>query len=539
MQTPLTPLEVLQSYPPHDDTLPGLLRSRCARCAEAEFLAGDVRSWRYGQACLAALRLAGLLRAHRVERGDRIAFVSLNSDLGALLLLAAGRLGAVFVPINPALTGQEIGYVLKHCEPRLVVAQPDYAARMREIVTGTVVLETTALGDAAPDAPGVLATLEAGTDATDSEMPAPAPDDPLIIIYTSGTTGFPKGVVHSQRNFVWTAEAFVQRMHLQPGERLLAILPFFHINALFYSLGGALACGGTLITTPRFSASRFWELAEYHGATQLNLLAAVGNILAKRPRREFRPGHRIRKIYGGPISVEMMDVFQREFGVPDLIEGYGTTEVPGAFNNPFDGPRKIGSIGLPARHPRHPDGFVRARVVDDDGNVLPPGATGELLVNTRIAMLQYFRDAGQTRLAFDGDWLRTGDLARHDEEGYFYFVARKKDIIRRRGENISGAELDRVLGSHPDILEAAAIGVPAPLGDEDIMAVLVSRSDPPPTPQAILDWCARHLAAMKLPRYLVYADALPHTASQRVAKFQLRQDASLLARAYDREAAAR
>lgn len=534
---PLTPLEVLQSYPPHDDTLPGLLHSRCARCGEAEWLAGEIRPWRYEQAWQASLYLAHLLRARGVARGDRIALVSLNSDLSALLLVAAGHLGAVFVPINPALAKQEIGYMLNHCKPRVVVAQPDHAAQAHDAATGASVLETTELGDTAPDAPAMLAALRAAAGTTGNELPTPAPDDPLVIIYTSGTTGLPKGVVHSQRNFVWAAEAFIQRMHLQPGERLLAILPFFHINALFYSLGGSLACGGTLVTTPRFSASRFWRLAERHGATQLNILAAIGNILAKRPRSEFRSGHHIRKIYGGPISAEMMDVFQHEFGIPDLVEGYGMSEVPGAFNNPFDGPRKIGSIGLPARHPRHPDGFVEARLVGDDGQVLAVGATGELQVRTRIAMLHYFEDPEQTRLAFDDGWLRTGDLARRDANGYYYFVARKKDIIRRRGENISGAELDRVLSSHPDILEAAAIGVPAPLGDEDIMAVLISRRTPPPPPQAVLDWCAQRLAAMKLPRYLVYADSLPHTASQRVAKFQLKQDATLLMRAYDREAA--
>jgi crotonobetaine/carnitine-CoA ligase len=363
----------------------------------------------------------------------------------------------------------------------------------------------------------------------------PAPGDPLVIIYTSGTTGFPKGVVHSHRNFVLAAEAFVERMHLQPGERLMAILPFFHVNALFYSFGGAMACGGTLVTVPRFSASRFWEVAARHGATQLNILAAVGNILVKRPRSEFDPSHRIRKIYGGPIPADMMKAFQQEFGVPDLIEGFGMSEIPGAMNNPFDGVRKVGSIGLPARHPRFPDGFAQARIADEDGRELPPRETGEMQIRTPIAMLHYFNDPAQTAQAFVDGWLRTGDLAWRDEDGYFHFVARKKDIIRRRGENIAGAEIDRVIADHPQILEAAAIGVPASLGDEEILAVLVARSTPPP-PQDIVAWCRERMAAMKVPRYIVFADALPHTPSQRVAKFVLKQDRTLLARAWDREA---
>jgi crotonobetaine/carnitine-CoA ligase len=535
----LLPLEVLASYPAHDETLPSFLRSRAQARPAAELLAGEIRGWRYDDARKASALLAGLLRSHGVGKGDRVALVSLNSDLGPLLLLALGRVGAVFVPVNPALGAQEIGYVLAHCEPRLVIAQADVLQRVREIAGGLegapAVLGTDALGDAQADAAGVLRML-AGVAAPCAVAEGLGADDPLVIIYTSGTTGFPKGVVHSHRNFVWAAEAFVERMHLQPDDRLLAILPFFHINALFYSFGGALACGGTLVTVPRFSASQFWHMAARHGATQLNILAAVGNILAKRPRGEFDAAHRIRKIYGGPISAEMMATFQQEFGVPDLIEGFGMSEIPGAFNNPFEGPRKIGSIGKPARHPRLAGSFAEAKVVDDDRRTVPHGTVGELLVRTRISMLHYFKDPAQTREAYADGWLCTGDLARQDEDGYFYFVARKKDIIRRRGENISGAELDRVLGSHPDILEAATIGVPAPLGDEDILAVLVSRAQPAPSPQAVLQWCARHLAAMKLPRFIVFVDALPHTASQRVAKFQLKQDGSLLPRAYDREA---
>lgn len=541
----LTPLAVLDSFVRHEETLAALLRSRRLRRADAELLAGEIRSWSYADAEAATALLASAILGHGVARGDRVVVVSRNSDLALLVFLALGRIGAVFVPVNPAITAEDIGYILAHSKPALVIAQEDLLQRLVDIAEGAnpapQVIGTASLGDDADDAAGVLAYL-----ADSSRVPAatadalqrqcgPRPDDPLVMIYTSGTTGYPKGVVHSHHNFVQAAEAFVERLHLQRGERLFAVLPFHHINALFYSFGGALACGGTLITVAQFSASRFWTLAALHRATQLNILAAVGNILAKRPRSEFDPNHRIRKIYGGPISEEMMRVFQREFGVPDLIEGYGMSEIPGAFNNPFDGPRKLGSIGKPARHPRH-ERFVEARIVDDQGEEVACNDAGELLVRTPIAMLYYFDDPVQTAQAFVDGWLRTGDMARRDEDGYYYFIARKKDIIRRRGENISGAELDRVLGDHPDVLEAAAIGVPAPLGDEDILVVLVARTNPPPSPACILDWCAERLAAIKVPRYVVFVSALPHTASQRIVKYRLRADPSLLQRAYDREA---
>jgi len=534
----LLPLEVLDSYPRHEETLPAMLASRTAACPQRELLAGELRGWAYSQAQEGARLLAGALRAHGVQRGDRVVHVSLNADWGPLLLLALGQLGAVVVPANPALTPQELAYVLRHCGTRLAIAPRENVPLVRDAAAqapqepAVVVAED--FDGGAADADAFLARLRA---LPRKPLPAPpAPTDPLVIIYTSGTTGFPKGVVHSHRNYVLAAEAFVERMHLQPAERLMAILPFFHINALFYSLGGAIACGGTLVTMKRFSASRFWQVAARHGATQLNILAAVGNILPKRPRSEYDPTHCIRKIYGGPIPAEMMKAFQEEFGVPDLIEGFGMSEIPGAMNNPFCGIRKVGSIGQPARHPRFPQGFADARIADDDGRELPDGEIGEMQIKTPIAMLHYFDAAKQTADAFIDGWLRTGDLARRDEDGYFYFVARKKDIIRRRDENISGAELDRVIASHPQVVEAAVIGVPAPLGDEDILAVLVARTSPPPAPEEIVAWCASRLAAMKLPRYILFTDTLPHTPSQRVAKFVLKQDATLVARAWDREA---
>ncbi|MGH8260179.1 MAG: AMP-binding protein, partial [Steroidobacteraceae bacterium] len=361
------------------------------------------------------------------------------------------------------------------------------------------------------------------------------PDDAAVVIYTSGTTGFPKGVVHTHRTYILAAEGFVSRMRLQPDERLLTVMPFFHINALFYSFGGAVASGGMLITVPQFSASRFWHLAAATGATEFNFLAAVGNILMNRPRSEFEPAHRIAKIYGGPISARMTQVFQEEFQVPALIEGYGMSEIPGACCNPFLGPHKAGSIGLPAVHPLYPGAFSELRVVDEAGRDVPAAEEGELLVRTPMMFKEYLDDPVQTAAAFRDGWFLTGDLVRRDADGYVYFIARKKDIIRRRGENIAGAELDRVLAEHPAVHEAAAIGVPAELGEEDVLAVVVPKAGAHLAPRELIEWSRGRLAAMKVPRYIVIADTLPHTPSHRVAKHILKSDKSLVARAFDAE----
>jgi crotonobetaine/carnitine-CoA ligase len=540
MRKMLTPGEVLAKYAPHADTIPSLLSSRREALADAEALRFEGRSWTYAELDRASDLLAAVIAGFGVRRGDRVALIAQNSDLAIVQFLALAKSGAIFVPANPALRDTDLRYILAHCEAKLIVAAATEAERMRALAAalpGTPpVLDTDRLGATAQNITGVIEAIGAHASAPPPQVQVSA-SDPVVVIYTSGTTGLPKGVLHSHRNHVWAGEAFVERMHLQPTDRLLTMLPFFHVNALFYSWGGALAAGGTLITAAGFSASRLWDLAAECGATEFNTIAAVGNILAKRPRSEFNAAHRITKIYGGPISAEMCDVFQNEFHIPDLIEGYGMSEIPGACNNPFDGTRKIGSIGKPARHPRLGGTFVQMKIADDDGRELPPRQLGEILVKTPIVMLGYLNDPEQTRAAFIDGWFRTGDVAWQDEDGYFYFVTRKKDIIRRRGENISGAEIDRVLGSHPDILEAAAIGVPAELGEEEIMAVLVARTTSPPAPEEIVKWCAEHLAAMKVPRYVVFVDAMPHSSSHRVAKFRLKEDGSLLARAFDRELA--
>jgi crotonobetaine/carnitine-CoA ligase len=529
----LSPRAVLARYGAHDDTVPGLLASRAATRAVCPALRFEQREHTYAEVAESTRLLANWLARQGVVAGSPVAFVAPNSDLCVLAFLACAHLGALFVPTNPALTDTELTYVLRHCRASHVIAPDASLARLSALcVTAPVLLALEMLGGSEHSAADVSARLRelAGTDADAHGVVTPA--TPLVVVYTSGTTGFPKGVVHSHRNYVWAAEAFVERMHLQPDERLLTVLPFFHINALFYSLGGALAAGACLITTAGFSASRFWDYAAEVGATQFNTLAAVGSILCRRPRSEFNPGHRIRKVYGGPISADMETTFRDAFGVPVLIEGYGMSEIPGACNNPYAGPHKTGSIGVPARHPRFSEAFVAMRVVDDSGREVPREAIGELEVRTPIAFLGYLHDLEQTAAAHRDGWFCTGDLVRQAADGYFYFIARKKDIIRVRGENVAGAELDRVLAAHPGISEAATIGVPAELGDEDILAVLVSRAEPPTIPELVA-WCGAQLTPIKIPRYWVFVDELPHTPSHRVAKHKLKSDAKLRARAQE------
>ncbi|WP_353090563.1 AMP-binding protein [Methylibium sp.] len=536
--TELAPAEVLALYPRHCDTVPSLLASRAAAVPEAPAIRfGTSPAWTYAQLAAGVEQLGRGLRARGIGPGARVAHVAPNSDIAVLLFLALAQLGAVFVPLNPTLTDDEWRYQLAHAEVTAIACGEALAPRLEALAAALarpawrLPLELIGLDADEPDE--ALQRLQGFSRALPAvePRPAPLPDDPLVVIYTSGTTGRPKGVVHSHRNFVWSGEVFVGRLHLQPGDRLLTVFPLCHVNALFYSLGGALAAGASFVTTARFSASSFWSLAVDVGATQLNILAALGKILAMRPRSEFDPVHRIRKIYGGPISAEMMQTFQQEFGVPTLIEGYGMSEIPAACSNPFEGPHKIGSIGRAGVHPLQPGSFAELRVLGDDGRDVKTGEIGELAVRTPVMFDGYLREPEQTAAAFRDGWFLTGDLVRRDADDYVYFVSRKKDIIRRRGENIAGAEIDGVLAEHPDIAQVAAIGVPSELGDEEILVAVVARSGRVLSHEEVAAWCRERLAPMKQPRFILLTDSLPHTPTHRIAKHVLRQDLARLSQA--------
>ncbi len=526
------PIDVITSYPSHRGSLRSLLASRASAVPKREFLLFEGRSITYADMERQVDRAASMYAARGVQPGDRVGVMSQNHPSTVITWLALARLGAIMTPVNPDYGVEEARYVLAHAQVSGMLSSPAALATVNAAIADISPAPWRMLNEAGDAGLPVFAD-ELARAATEPPPEAGTPDSTCVFIYTSGTTGFPKGVMHTQRNVVLAGEGFVERMYLQPTDRLLCILPMFHINALFYSLAGALAAGATLIIVPKFSASSFWKTAAECGATEVNTIAAVSTILMSRPRSEFVPGHRLQKIYGAPFTAEVYRVFQQELGVPTLIEGYGMSEVPGVLNNPFLGPHKIGAMGKPSRHPDHGMAFAEMRVVDDAGRDVPDGTTGELAVRTPIVMQGYYRDPEQTTAAFREGWFLTGDLGYRDAEGYFWFVARKKDIIRKRGENISGAELDRVIGGHPGVLEAAAIPVPSELGEDEILVAVVARPGASPTAEEIAAWCRERLAPIKVPRYVAFVETLPKTPTHRVEKYKLRTDPTLRGRAVD------
>jgi crotonobetaine/carnitine-CoA ligase len=524
------PLDVVSRFRDHDYSLHDFLAARIERQPDASALEFDGEAWSYAQLGIFTARWAGWLSTRGVAAGDRIAVMAANHPHTIGLLFALARLGAILVPVNPDYGVREAAYVLDHAGVKGVVATADKL----DIVTA-------ALAQTQPHAWMVSIGADLDTELLASAMCETivgTADTACLIIYTSGTTGFPKGAMHGQRGFVLTAEAFVERLWLQPDERVMCVMPMFHINALMYSLGGALACGGTLILARRFSAGTFWRLATDTRATQVNLVAAAGSILAQRPRSEFVPGHSLGKMFVAPQTKQMVDALRDELGVPILIECYGMTEIPGVISNPFKGPHKLGTMGILCKHPDPRIERPQARIVDDAGDDVPTGSIGELLIRTPTLMLGYYRDAEQTQQAFQEGWFKTGDLVTQEHDGYFRFVARKKDIIRRRGENIASAEVERVVGEHPHVAEVAVIGVPSELGEEDILAAVVLAPGCQPDADAIATWTRERLAGVKVPRYIAFVDAIPHTATHKPAKHRLKEDPDLMKNAIDLQAPA-
>jgi carnitine-CoA ligase len=513
----LSPIETLRRYAPHDATLHGLLHSRVAAGRDRLFLRDGARDWSYGRFSDDVAAAAALLARHGVGAGDRVAVMAPTNAELVVALFAITRLGAIFVPVNPELRAHEAATILARSKPRLVL----HAASLRALAT-----------EAGGDLPVLELERAFGDLGTSPRLPeghpGPGANDTCLVFFTSGTTGVPKGVMHAHRNFVVAGEGFVERQWLQPEDRMLCILPMFHVNALFYSLGGALAAGAALILGGRFSASRFWRIVADNRATQVNMLGSIGKILALRPREEFVPEHVLDRVYCVPMPADVQTVFRDEFGVRWIAEGYGMSEIPGIFAQPYGLEPQPGTMG---RVCRHPDGRALGdvRIVDEAGRDVAPGEAGMLLVRTELVMQGYFEAPQLTRAAMRDGYFLTGDRVREVAPGTFAFVARDKDIIRRRGENISAVEIDQAALTCPGVGEAAAVAVPSALGEDEILLAVVPRAgaESALTPEAVHAHLRARLTAVKVPRFIAVVGSVPYGPTQRVLRFQLAQDAAL------------
>jgi crotonobetaine/carnitine-CoA ligase len=440
--------------------------------------------------------------------------------------LGLAKIGAILVALNTRWQAAEVAHFLALTEPRVALVSERYREVFRSALPAAGLEAVLTLGPdehfadfyqllqrAKPEAPadrrGVLHTpLAAG--------------DVISFIGTSGTTGRSKAVMQTHGNYVLTGEGYAHWVGLRPGERLYLCLPLFHINAQAYTTMGAIAARAAMVLVERFSASRFWsDMVEYG----VNVFNYIGSMLAVLMKREVVPEerrHAVRLAYGAPaLSGPHRREVEERFGLT-LISGLGMSETTFGLIESLRGERRPGSLGKPRQHP-DPRIVNEARVVDENGRDVRPGEVGELILRSPVMMKGYYRDPEQTAQTIRGGWLYTGDLVRMDEDGFFYFVDRKKDIIRVRGENVSSSEVEQVLSEHPAVREAAVVGIPSELTEEDVAAFVVPRPGAKLDADDVIAWCRTRLADFKAPRHVWLVESLPKTETQRIEKYHLRQ----------------
>jgi crotonobetaine/carnitine-CoA ligase len=492
------------------ETIPELLAWRALRDGARVWLRFEGEAFSAADVLAASRRYAAGLSERGVARGDRVAILLGNAPEHLFTWFGANLIGAIAFPIHIASKPAEIAKHLAHTCPRVIV--------VTDLLKAAAAAAVQALEVHRP------VIVSAGELAKANGAPPPvdvSPDDVCVLLGTSGTTGAPKAVMQTHRAYTMTAEAFPWWLGLDASDRMLAMLPLSHINAQAYSIMGSLGCGAELLLVPKFSASRFVEDARRLGATQFNAVGAIIHILLKSEPRPDDADTPLRLAYTALALPEAQHrAFEQRFGLTMRV-GYGLSETTFGTIWPKDAPPRYGTMGTLRQHPCL-GAISEARVVRDDGSDADTDETGELLLRSPATMRGYWNEEEQTRAAFAGGWFHTGDLVRRDAEGYYTFVARKKEVLRRRGENVSAAEIEQALLAHPSVKEAAAIGVPAELGEDEIVAFVSPAAGATIDPEALRGFVAERLAAFKVPSRIEVRDALPRTATERIAKYLLR-----------------
>ena len=466
----------------------------------------------YAELHRASTRLAHGLRARGVARGDRVAFLGLNSVEMVTAMFATATLGGVFVPLNTRLAAPELGYVLEHSGSRLLLAEDALAAATEQAPIAALGLDTVVFTRSAGAG---LADLMSGDDTEIDEEVGLA--DLFMIQYTSGTTGRPKGVMLTHGNITWNVYNLLVDVDLGSDEVALVTAPLFHTAALNQVLFPTLLKGGTALVEARFDPVRAVDLIESERVTLLFGVTSMYLALAAVPRFADADLDSLRNALSGgaPIPETLLHTWL-DRGLM-IVQGYGLTEAsPGAtMLRAADGIRKLGSAGTSCF-------FTDVEVVSG-GKPTSVGVPGEVLVSGPNVSPGYWRDDGATAGAFDGDWLHTGDIAVRDDEGYLRIVDRLKDMYISGGENVYPAEVEQALHTYPAVAECAVIGVPDEQWGEVGRAFVVLRDGADADPESVLAHLGGRLARYKLPKSVVFLPELPHNASGKLIKSRLRE----------------
>ncbi|MFC4353579.1 fatty acid--CoA ligase family protein [Chryseomicrobium palamuruense] len=477
-------------------------------------------------------KFAGALKASGVNKGDNVAFLLGNTPHFLISLYATMRIGATAVPINPIYTPDEISYILKNSDAKVVIALDlllplvEQAAGAFPQVSNYIICETSpetpeklqALPDAVKQkVKSFTSLLQRGEMILPVEV---APDDTAVILYTSGTTGHPKGAMLTYENIYSNARDVADYLQFSPEDRVLATLPVFHVFALTVVVNAPLVTGATIILVPKFSPADVFTAAKEQQATVFAGVPTMYNFLYQFPDGNPEDFSTVRLAISGGASlpVALLHNFEEKFNVR-ISEGYGLSEAsPVTCFNPLDRDRKAGSIGTSIIN-------VENKIVDELGEDLPVGEVGELIVRGPNVMKGYYKMPEETANTIRDGWLYTGDLAKKDEEGYFYIVDRKKDMIIVGGYNVYPREVEEVLFAHPGIMEAAVVGAPDPNFGEQVLAFVVLKDEKLST-EEIQEFCKEKLAKYKVPTRIEILEELPKNTTGKILRRTLKEQSA-------------
>jgi len=488
-----------------------LLQDRVEAAPDKVFLFSqpDGRQFTYSQFADAVARTAALLAGEGVAKGDVVSLLMPNSVEYVIAYFACWRLGALAGPINSHLKEQEISYVVSNSEAKALLVGSEFLPVINQL-RNLPTLNAVILFDDEAQATRDFTKVEATADVT--------LDDEAIIIYTSGTTGKPKGCLLTHGNVVANARQISQWLGFNESDRLLTMMPLFHMNAVSVTTMSALYAGGSSVVSPKFSASRFWQIVSDYKITSFGSVATMLSMLLTTYPEGVPAGLQTEQLRfamcgSAPVPAETIKRFEETFHCL-VIEGYGLSESTcrSTFNPP-DENRRAGSCGLPIGN--------EMRVVDDDDTEVADGQLGEIVLRGDNVLKGYYKNPEATAVAFRNGWFHTGDIGYRDTEGFYFIVDRKSDMIIRGGENIYPREIDEVLYQHPAVSAAAVVGVPDDLYGEEVAGFVVLRDGGEASERELIEFCKARLADYKCPKTIRFVKDIPKGPTGKLLKREL------------------
>ena len=489
-----------------------LLQRRGTGAADRPFLFSepDGRVFTYSTFIAAIDRAAAMLSSREVGKGDVVSLLMPNSVEYIIGYFACWKLGAIAGPVNSLLKEHEIEFVMNNSEAKAIVVSSEFQPLIEKVKTELPHLQSVINFD--DEAEATRRYAAAGT------AEACVPTDDAIIIYTSGTTGKPKGCLLTHGNIIANAKQISEWLCFTKADRLLTIMPLFHMNAVSVTTMSALYAGGSTVVSPKFSASKFWNIISDYQITSFGSVATMLSMLLNTYPGGVPPGLKTDQLRfamcgSAPVPAEVMKKFEETFNCP-VIEGYGLSESTcrSTFNPP-DERRRPGSCGMPIGN--------EMKVVDDNDHEVANGQLGEIVLRGENILKGYFKNPEATEKAFRGGWFHTGDVGYRDTDGFFYIVDRKTDMIIRGGENIYPREIDEVLYKHPAVAAAATIGIPDQLYGEEVAAFIVLKDGTRANEEELIAHCQSELAHDKCPKSIRIVKDIPKGPTGKLLKREL------------------